>query len=342
MASVLFKVGDSVYADVKVIDGFSCNVTISGSGYMYPDREYFQCIMSDVSNNYWTYWSDRLKGDIVIPNGVKSIASNMFNCGDLFDNIGTLYIGNDVEYIGDSAFYSLMGKGVKSIVSTSTVLKSLGNACFSNNKKLEQANFNGTVTTLGPHCFKDCENVVSLNLSDQLDMLYPLTFDNCYKLKKFNNGNRIRLIDNSADAHANGIFRNCRCIEYFTIDNSCTFDENSGYAWTGYFYVDLNTGSNCNSDGLQITTIYTNNPEAIAYDWIVHDNRYAIFVKGTEFIYCAHKGKWIKIRGYNREYGDIPVSHEQIYLWIKMLEQGDPDGTPIFLAHNGKWYQIGY
>ena len=336
-----YKVGDNVYADFEIANEWGCSVTIRGSGYMYDSIEDFQLISSQIIYKDWEWHRNRINGDIVIPDGVKSIASHMFEQMDLYGSIGTLYIGKDVEYIGDNAFYSLTERGVKNIVSNSTVLTTLGANCFEDNKNLVSADFKGTVTTIGYRCFQNCCNIESLNLSENLNTIPAMAFSGCTKLKTFNASNKITSFEISSNASANGIFKGCNNIEFFTIDDDCDFDTNPQTVWNDYFYVDLNKGSNCNEDGLQITRIYTNNPKAIAHNWIGCDNRYPIF-QGIEFIYCAHKGKWIKIKGYGNGEGDIPVSHEKVYLWIKMLKQGDPEGTPIFLAHNGKWYQIGY
>lgn len=352
MADKVFQIGENIKAYVNII-GVSlvdeaCFVTIEGFGPMFDSNEEFiQIYPGNVGDNpvgfdVFENCVSAHRGDLIIPNGITTI-SKKFN-GGIFGGgmrsaiIPTLYIGNSVERIGEQAFASMYspqyeGRGLKKIISTSKVLKYIEKQAFYNCKNLEEADFNGAPEYIGEWAFSGCYKVRKLNLSTRLEFDGVGFFDECYKLIEFNKGNVINTLPDG------WVGRYTNSIEWLTIRDEVNMRQDP---FIGYFEVNLGAGSNIDEEGYQITKIYTKNETAINYNWRREDHRTPILVQGDTFLYCAHKGKWVKINGYSSELGNIPISHLGEYKYIRELEGISEAETPLFVAENGVWKQIGY
>lgn len=354
-AYTLYALGENIEALIYFYDAWDCKITLHGSGYMYDDAKEFCRIGVDetkftsikdiitllqkdnVSELLWK-WSNCIgshKSNLIIPDGIKSIASHFMDCMSTWMEVPLLLIGKDVEYIGDRAFpYTFGSYGVQSVISYSNVLTKLGKEAFSN-PYLINADFNGTVTEIGEKCFCECA-ISSLNLSTELKYIGNRAFENCASLTSFNSGN---VIDCPCE---NDAFKYCNSLSTLFIGDNFRIDTQSPNTgdMSSIFYLDKYKGSNCNEEGLQKTKITTNNLEVIAFDWTSY-NRDPEFIRYVDLIYCKHEGKWIKIKVYDREHGSMPICHDDLILWIRLLDQSSY-GTPIYVKHNNTWCKIGY
>ena len=207
----------------------------------------------------------------------------------------------------------------------------LGKRVFAGCVLVQNIDFYGTVTEVGEACFQNCSSLVNVHLASELGILPEDTFGGCKKLQKFSEKNKIE--------GWTGIrcFKDCNSLTYLELPDNYRIGHS--YFDTSLF-VERNAGINCDEEGYLITYIKSKSPDLIAYPAKMQWNRVFVFVNGTKFIYVAHKGKWIKISGYDE--GDIPVSHENVYLWIKLIEQGESNGSPVFVKYKNKWMQVEY
>lgn len=325
----VWQLGDNIKAEGYVEGMTSRLVEITGTGDMYDDASQFLNITDDTP---WYTLISLCKSNLIIPDGITSIAANFWNTGDYIQDTSYVYISKDVTRIGNSAFENTAGKGILTLeVGTPSVLKTLGSRVFAGCSWIKDINFHGTVEEVGEACFQNCVSLEYVNLSMKIGMILEDTFGNCPSLIRFNNRNKI--------SGWSGLrcFYKCNKLEYLEIADD--FQINHSYFDTSLF-VENGAGANCDENGYFITKLKTKSVNLIAYPAEMQWNRVFVFVNGTEFIYIAHKGKWIKISGYNE--GDIPVSHENVYLWIRLVEQGEISGSPVFIKHNNKWLQLEY
>lgn len=335
--AVTFIAGPDVRVEFSVIDSWSTSVRVYGTGPMFDSTDEFLKLTGEPATDYG-YYAYRVRGDVIIPDGVTSIASKFMIGEDLFQVIETVQIGRDVEIIGSEAFSSVQNNQLRNVISFSKVLHTIGQRAFYNRQSLVTCDFNESPRIIEDSAFQYCKNVTSLNLGPDLS-LGRFVFGDCSSLVKFNKNNSLASLPDNV---ASGVFMNCINIDTFTITKACNFPGNA-YFFPN-FYVPLNKGSNCNDEGLQITKIYTSNPYYLTLDWQKYHNRFPIFIQGIEFLYIAHKGRWIKVQGYDSNGGSIPVAHESVYLWLKTraLDTIDISETPIFIKHGSIWLQLCY
>ena len=325
----VWQLGNDILAEGYVEGLSSYLVKITGTGDMFDDASQF---VNLTDTTPWNTLVSLCQSDLIIPDGITSIASNFWNTIDYVQSTPYLYIGKDVERIGDSAFENISGKGVRVVeVGTPSALTTLGKRVFAGCVMVQNIDFHETVTEIGEACFQNCADLVNVHLSVDIGIIPEDAFGGCKKLEKFNKRNKI-------DGW-NGLrcFQNCNNLTYLEIPDD--FSISHSY-FDSSLFVENGAGVNCDENGCLITRIKSKSVDLIAYPATTQWNRVFIFVDGTEFIYVAHKGKWIKISGYDK--GDIPVSHENVYLWIRLVEQGDVNGTPVFVKCNNKWMQIEY
>ena len=336
MATYLdFKLGTGLFAQAYRTSLSSCIITLVGSGPMYADSSMFEVIGGnpDPLDFYsWQQAVDMCNQQIEIPDGVPNIADN-FLYTFYSSRIPRVILGKDVQYIGNSAFENQPIYEV--IIPDGAKIEALGSSCFRGCGDLTNIDFKGSVTSIGDRCFEGCSRVTSLNLSRDLEYIPQMAFNGCSKLVWFNKGNVVNALGYGTDIQS--AFLNCNSIDFFTFGDECDFA--SGLIHKE-FYVGLGAGSNCNQEGLQITTIVTRNPKAIALEWVKWFNRYPVFVKPFPFIKYKHEGKWCTINGYNREFGDIPVAHEGAWIWLKLVDEGSPLASPLVFKHGSKWWWI--
>lgn len=339
MAEAKFQIGENLTCKIQLN---AWNVTtwlgIEGSGEMYDSASDFVMLYSESA--FFSNWDEcerALSGSVIIPNGVTSIASSMFWKGDYIGSLTQVVIGKDVKKIGEKAFSGLGGFVYieKVLIDSAAQIEEIGAEAFANCYNLETIDFHGTPTIIGTRAFANCYKVEYLNLNKKIECIQAETFNNCYKLIEFNKGNRVGQL--GENYQVNGTFLNCNCIDHFTFTEETEFNEQTAFNQT--YKVELNKGSNCNEDGLQITRIKTNNPYCLNHNWIGIENRYPIFESGIPFIVLNHLGKTIVINGYDSETGNIPVKHGDVILWLKVVNEGDADASPLVIKTptGNKW-----
>lgn len=338
--------GENVRAHCTKLSSMTCRIRIEGTGDMFDSAEQFYVYAGNPDSLTFYNWQQAVDtfavgvtsdGTFVhnvlyIPDGITSIADNFFNPFDFMQSLRGVWIGQDVKRIGNSAFENLFSELIQVYISEDANIESLGNRCFYGNQDLKYIDFRGKTKIIGQECFDGCKSITTLNLSTDLEYIPQQAFNDCHSLVWFNRGNIVRGVEEGSGLH--GALKNCHSLEYLTIREDVYIEEGDT-CW-----LDLNTGSNCNDAGLQITTINTNNPQALALDWVKQFNRYPVFVKNYPFIELNHLGKWCSINGYGKDYGDLPISHKGVFLRLKTVEEGSPLASPLVFKHKGKWYWI--
>ncbi len=198
-------------------------------------------------------------GDIVIPEGVVTIAANVFKGND---KITSVILSSSVTTIEESAFANCTGisslelndglktigisafKGIFSGVKTNgepqyatldipgSVEKIYGGA-FENCKYLEEVNFSkdGEASKLEfadtgqgtKDVFKGCENLRTVVLPDRLSVIGWNAFENCKKLESVTFGNKVEEIEKFA-------FNNCSSLDGVTLPDTVTDIGESAFA----------------------------------------------------------------------------------------------------------------
>lgn len=323
----IWQIGPNVQAEGYVAGMTSFLIEIRGTGDMYEDTSQFINITDTTT---WFSLVSLCESNVIIPDGVTSIASNFWYTNDYEQTTPYLYIGKDVQRIGENAFQNISGKGIQTLeVGKPSALKSIGARAFRGCALIKEMDFQGTVTEIGEACFQGCSNLEIVNLSTELGIIPDLAFGDCYKLKRFNKRNCMQ------GWQGINTFNNCVCLDYLEVADDFEIYPN---AFDYSLFVPKGTGDKYDEDGCLVTRIKTKSVALITYPYKTQWNRSFIFVQGTEFLYIAHKGRWIKISGYNE--GDMPVSHENVYMWIRLVEQGSLSGSPVFIKHNNKWLQL--
>lgn len=179
----------------------------------------------------------RSRISVVLPKGVKSIEEGAFSgCS----NLTSISIPDGVTSIGKSAFYgcgSLISvtipKGVTSIESRtfygctnlSSVLipdgvKEVGSEAFANCKKLDGVIIPENVTEIQWGAFHGCRSLTSITVPKEVSKINELVFANCYKLSNIT-------IQNEAVCFDDRAFDNCTGLadqDGFVIVNGILFD----------------------------------------------------------------------------------------------------------------------
>lgn len=340
MADGIFQIGENIIGYLTNVGTDKVQVYIEGTGRMYESRSQYICLK--VLHNVIDYktWNPYLfVGDVVIPDGIEFI-SNQFLWSASPVYVDNLYIGKDVETIGFQAFQgfdSSTKANLKKIICNSTKLKRIGDQAFAYQHNLTDPdiNFHGTVNWIGSMAFYN-SNVKTLNLSTEIEYIGHNAFDGCTKLINFNKNNYLDLED-----LGNASFKNCNSLEYIWLGSKPKIKYGG---LDQKFYVAKNAGSNCDSDGNQITTIYGNNASAFTYEWD-KDNRTPIFKEKPPlegFLVLKHNNKYFYIDGYESSQGQIPIAHMGEYRYLKVSEQHSNNQTPLFIADKGKWKQVQY
>ncbi|HBK02761.1 MAG TPA: hypothetical protein DDY77_07020, partial [Clostridiales bacterium] len=197
----------------------------------------------------------KLEGDLVIPNGVKSISDNAFwNCAGLtsitihdgVESIGdwafwnctglaSVTIGNGVKRIGDWAFYGCtglisvaIGNNVASIGDyafwncaelTSVIIPDsvaiIGNSAFNGCTGLISATIGNSVTSIGGSAFLNCERLTSVTIPDNVESIGDSAFNGCTGLTSMIIGSSVASIGDYA-------FYICARLTSVIIPNSVT------------------------------------------------------------------------------------------------------------------------
>lgn len=379
MAKREFKIGDDISCIFEAIGVENkhtiYSIDILGTGYMYND------MINDVheiggSGDYATYTV--LMGyvkqtDVIIPVGIKNIGDHAFpSIGSAIwagtsslSGVQNIYIGEDVEFIGEGAFRkTYTGGGIWNVILTGNnpKLRWIKKEAFMNQSNMLKCNFRGLVDTLGNSAFRDCNKLETLNLSDNYyyDADYfndneHYVFYNCYKLKHISENNVVVDI-NSTNGTSNYNYRYCDNLDYITINNPIDANPSISDKYrnglglkAGLWGTDFSNNPipgldvEFDIDGNIITKINTEFEEYF-------DNRYILWkenmcrniVQVSNFkVYVYHMGKIIKLKGGNS--GNIPVLHEGQWKWLNVVKDSEnPSYSPIHFTHNGQWYQFKY
>ena len=287
--------------------------------------------LNDNSEEYEAYWN-------------YSTGQYGYNKQRIIKNIAVT-LGSGLTKIGARAFvpgHTNTNYSMLSSVIVNGNVQEIGIRAFENQQILTGIDFHHSPTIVNGGAFRNCYNLEYVNISDEwksLDYTGPSynTFDNCYRLSRISPKNKIKDIRGE-------MYRNCNMLTQVTIDD----DDFGNYSKNVALYVDLFAGdpSALDEEGYLITEINEHsviNPYVLAYNW--KDNWHRIIAYYTDmFVHLYHMGKHIQIRCYTQ--GALPLKHEDLWYFLKWVRlNGDTplhSQSPLFVAHNGHWYQICY
>ena len=166
-------------------------LTISGTGEM---KEY----------GVW-YDSD---GNPVYSGG----SMNIFDWGNLVQDIKQVIIEDGVTTISDSVFYSC--SALESVIIPDSVTK-IGDSTFSDCSALESVIIPDSVTKIGDSTFSGCSALKSVTIPDSITIIGDGAFEGCYSLEYVT-------IPDGVTTIGNDTFRFCRALTSVTIPDSVT------------------------------------------------------------------------------------------------------------------------
>lgn len=201
---------------ISGITACSCNNDESTNGIMYvlnEDGKTYSVIGAEAS----------LEGNVVIGSKYKgrkitAIQNEAFkNCSF----ITAINIGENVETIGDSAFYGC--SNLSSLYISNGATKTIGNFAFAGTA-LKRVNIYQGVKSIGDYAFKNCSQLEDATIYE-VETVGKGAFENCEKLEGIT-------IYNETTFVGEGAFANCINITYVTIGN-------------GLSVIEKNTFKNC-------------------------------------------------------------------------------------------------
>lgn len=376
MATRTFQMGDNItcefrdFEDSQGIRGYKFD--IYGTGYMFESFEDFYEVGGTGDPATYLFLISRVyQGDVIIPDGVRSIAEGCFpSIGSAIwagtvqrlSGVYNIFIGEDVEYIGADAFRkTYTGGGIRNVVLTGDEpkLRHIRSGAFYNQIDLVTCNFRGLADTIGNNAFQYCHSLESINLADNwefdedyFDAYRHGTFENCYKLKSISEHNTI--VDISGNSNYN--YRYCDSLTYITLNNpidehpSASSKMSNGLGLTAGLWGTDEHGNpvsgldvEYDEDGNLITEIDTEFDEYFDINYILwKDNIHRSVSRISKFkVYVYHMGRRIELKG--GDTGDIPVAHEGQWKYLRCAQDSEnPAYSPIHFAHNGHWYQFKY
>ena len=158
-----------------------------------------------IVNDILIYASDEFcKGNVVIPDGVRSIASDAISNRDAITGVK---IPDSVEYISRYA--------------------------FSYCEQLREVSLGNHVTILDEGAFSNCPALEEIVLPDTLNCIKSFTFENCKNLKSVTFGKNLKSIGFRS-------FENCSSLEDVQIPDSV--EEIRSYAFTGTPFLEQQKG----------------------------------------------------------------------------------------------------
>lgn len=356
MADYTCYMGNNISAHIKtraVLNRTYYEIDIMGSGPMYDSVSDFTYPEGQPFNSWEQAVYGCFQDSLVIPEGITTIAVDCFRgLGEWYprdnDNdrpgVYGVICPESLTEIGDSAFYSVFANNMYKLqyITFGHNVEKIGRYAFNNQRQLKRLEFFGNPTVVNGGAFKDCHDLEYINIAvdwEGLDYSGPSyeTFMNCYKLEHINAENKIHTFRGF-------MYYNCNRLGRVTIDSA---DFDIGTVRTTSFYVDLFAGDDCDANGNYITQVNTDSyltPEILAYDWEENWHRVIAYVSFMRVDLC-HMGRHISIMCYSR--GHVPFKNRDIMLylrWIKLIDASDanPNQTPIFVKHQGSWYQISY
>ena len=157
---------------------------------------------------YPNYVAEKLKS-LYIGNSVTSIGdSAVYKCWSLT----SLVIPNSVTSIGRGAFYTC--SSLTSLVISDSVT-SIGDSAFYNCRSLTSLVISDSVTSIGDYVFFTCSSLTSLVIPNSVTSIGEWAFSNCNSLTSL-------VIPDSVTGIGYRTFYNCRSLTSLTIPNSVT------------------------------------------------------------------------------------------------------------------------
>lgn len=365
MATRTFKMGDNItcefrdYEDEQGIRGY--NFDIYGTGYMFDSFEDFYEVGGSGDPATYLFLISRVyQGDVIIPDGVRSIAEGCFTdigsaiwAGTVqrLSGVYNIFIGEDVEYIGVDAFRkTYTGGGIHNVILTgdNPKLRHIKEDAFWYQSDLITCDFKGVVDTIGNNVFRGCYNLESINLADNwefdedyFDASRHGAFEDCYKLSSISEHNTI--VDINGNSNYN--YRHCNSLTYITINNPIDEHPSASDLYSNGLglQVEAWAGIDVDEDGDLITEIDTEFDEYFDSRYVLwKDNIHRHVTRVSKFkVYVYHMGRIIELKG--GDTGDIPVAHEGQWKYLRCVQDSEnPAYSPIHFAHNGHWYQFKY
>lgn len=223
------------------LDG-DCNLTISGTGYMYD--------MSDGSP-----WADESNAifSIIVEDGVETIGENAFSN---LRRVADVSLSDSVTAIGDNAFrgcYNLtsidipdsvteLGDGVLYSCSHLTDAKigsgitSIGSEAFSGCNALVNLELTKGLRTIESRAFYSCQKLETLILPDSVTSIGYMSFSDCSDLKQLHLSSNLTTIGDAA-------FSGCKSIVSIDIPDSVTHVGESAFKYcTGLTDATIGSG----------------------------------------------------------------------------------------------------
>ena len=351
-----WQVGNSIYAEFEEFrissgptQGTWYTLSISGSGEMFASKNDFIEILEPGEVPHDWPMNRVVQDELVIGSMIETIASDTFRgLGEYYASLSNnepgvkrIYIAGPIWKVGARAFQNGSGgqyKGIGQITILANITY-IGEYAFGYQRWINGLRFRNTVKYCEAFAFYECNNLYYVDFADDWEAVNGggSIFYNCYKLNVISPHNMI------ASPRSRNYY-NCRYLTRMTIADPENFGRN--YTKNG-LYVELNTGNPdyLDPDGYLITEV-AGLDNISGYDWETIWKRdfnriYVVYVWHNNKVYLAHEGRWIEITMY--ESGDIPLAHEDVW-WFLKWTQGveNPNHTPLYVAHNGHWYQVNY
>lgn len=170
-------------------------------------------------------------GNIVIPDGVTEIGSNIFNKTMTTDNttITGVYIPNSVKKIGFSAFAACVALEEVNIPDSVT---SIDGSAFRRCEKLRKINIPSSVTELGGFVFVSCYNLTDISIDADITCIGSWLFAGCSSLSSIDIPSSVTSIEECA-------FYNCSSLKNITISSGVTSIGHDAFASSGLTSIDI-------------------------------------------------------------------------------------------------------
>lgn len=143
---------------------------------------------------------------VKFPVTLISIGSSAFEQTPFLEEID---IPEGLETIGNNAFYN---SGLRTFTLPNSVT-SIGTACFSDCKLLENFTLSENITWIPERCFSSCNSLVSLDLPERISEIGPSAFSYCKSLTDLNFSSGLQYIDEQA-------FYGCEALEEVTVPDN--------------------------------------------------------------------------------------------------------------------------
>lgn len=323
--SAIFQLGPNVYG--KFTDnggsGYSFAYTrldIYGSGDMYATKEDFVLVSRDYVQDAtaWSTGVGRLTGNAYIEDGVTSLVSKMFKTNESPGIEHNMYIGNGITDIPEYFCYNFGG--------THELDYALrwNNIYFPNGCNVE---------TVGAYAFLGQSLLENIELNATVEYYYQSCFYACYMLEHFASGN------NTIDGYIGlGAFQHCRALQHLTFTENTIFYDSVNPNVYACFFLNWNTGVDCDENGWLYTYIHGYIGVAQLLDWNDAQRHPQFDQVGKEIYRLMHNNIMHVIRGYDS--GHLPQKHKGRIYWLRFVADGDPKQSPLVIRHKGTLHYI--